>query len=692
MKTMVGGALTAVGAMSLSFSKSCIESAKGAQTAWIAFNQSVKNGSNGAKVSLDGMKSKLVELANTSGRSTGDMRQAFIDLNTQLKNNNLAMQGTTSAAALAAGKNINLSAANSLLSGGLKGNARAFKTLGLNAEEYSDIATNTATKQKFIQEVFNSNKEAYEQYANSAAGVSQRLENSFNSLKTSIGQALLPAIEPLVSLLSQIVGAFNQLPGPIKTVIAGFLLLAGGASLIAGPIMALSGMLELIGISGFFGETGLLATAQGLLAVDVAGAPLWAVVAVIAAIGFAIYEVGKYFGWWKDLPGMFDAIKAGVMRLWEAFINNEHVQDAINAITSAFQWLYQQLEPVGQWLMNLLGISEQTGDSFDIVGAIIQAVGNAFDFLWNALTPVYEGLVSLWQTVSDGVTWFTNLLGITNQLPDGFNGVVAAIIMIIGGLPVLFWTILVKVGQYIIKGMTAWVKNGINKAKSFVNGIINFVKSLPGRIWSYLISVASKIISAGASWGSNALSSGKKILNGVINGIGNIADAVFDKFNGIAGAINRAATGAINAAKDFGSRALAAFKNAINSHSPSDFYKIPANDFANIAGAINDARPSAVKAVTRFGKDIMGAYDVGFGLDLESQNLNKETTITFDHSLGVTLDLANIPGGMSESDLANMINSDKFVTAIAENSKFQQVDTNMKNRQNRRIKRANGVL
>ena len=88
----------------------------------------------------------------------------------------------------------------------------------------------------------------------------------------------------------------------------------------------------------------------------------------------------------------------------------------------------------------------------------------------------------------------------------------------------------------------------------------------------------------------------------------------------------------------------------------------------------------------------MKGYNSSFGLDLSNQNLQSETTVNFDHTLDVTLDLANVPGGMSESDLASMINNDKFVTAIAENTKFQQADTNMKNRNNRRMKRATGVL
>ena len=53
--------------------------------------------------------------------------------------------------------------------------------------------------------------------------------------------------------------------------------------------------------------------------------PALLVIVAILVIGAAIYFVGQCFGWWKDLPTLFVAIQAGVMRLWNDFINNQHV-------------------------------------------------------------------------------------------------------------------------------------------------------------------------------------------------------------------------------------------------------------------------------------------------------------------------------------------------------------------------------
>lgn len=533
------------------------------------------------------------------------------------------------------------------------------------------------------------NKALKDQHYDDLAKSVDTLDDAWKVLSINLSNLLEQVLLPLTPVIVDIVSGISDFIDSLKNIPdEGIILGIGAAFAVLGYVITTS-LIPAISEAAVVLMTELL---PAFFEISIVGAPLWAIVAAVTAIGLAIYEVGKYFGWWEDLPGMFEAIKAGVMRLWEAFINNEHVQDAIKAITSAFQWLYQTLEPVGQWLMKVLGLTGQTGESFDIVGAIIQTVGNAFDFLWNALTPVYEGLVSLWQTVSDGVTWFTNLLGITNQLPDGFNGVVAAIIMIIGGLPVLFLTILTKVGQYIIQGMTAWVKNGIAKAKSFVKGIVNWIKTLPQRVFSYISNTAHRIASGINNWVSNARSGASKVVSGVINYISSIPGKVYNEFAKIPDRIFDAMNSAVSAAGKWGQSVLDAAMNALGIHSPGFIQKRTIAEFENTNKRILNTVGDAKKAGAKFGESIMKGYNSSFGLDLSNQNLQSETTVNFDHTLDVTLDLANVPGGMSESDLASMINNDKFVTAIAENTKFQQADTNMKNRNNRRMKRATGVL
>ena len=71
-------------------------------------------------------------------------------------------------------------------------------------------------------------------------------------------------------------------------------------------------------------------------------------VLIIAAIAIAVYEVGKAFGWWTDVSSMIDAITAGLKRLWRAFIHNPNVVGTIKTIGGLFNWLGEQLGPVGR--------------------------------------------------------------------------------------------------------------------------------------------------------------------------------------------------------------------------------------------------------------------------------------------------------------------------------------------------------
>lgn len=98
-------------------------------------------------------------------------------------------------------------------------------------------------------------------------------------------------------------------------------------------------------------------------------APLLPFIAAGAALAIVVYKVGEYFGWWKDIPTMIEAIKAGVMRLWNAFVNNPHVVAIITGIKEAWNDLVNFLAPLWK---NLFPAS--TG-SFDIVRGIIDLFG-----------------------------------------------------------------------------------------------------------------------------------------------------------------------------------------------------------------------------------------------------------------------------------------------------------------------------
>lgn len=168
------------------------------------------------------------------------------------------------------------------------------------------------------------------------------------------------------------------------------------------------------------------------------GAALWPILAIIGALallGVAVYEVGKYFGWWTDVGSMLDAISAGVQRLWSAFINNPDVQSFIQGIKDAWNGVVAALGPVISQVMSFFGISQ--GGEFDIVRALIMGIGAA----WNSMKArimlvisVVRAIIGVFQQVLGAVTGFINnvvskftaLPGRIQSAISGLSGIITA--------------------------------------------------------------------------------------------------------------------------------------------------------------------------------------------------------------------------------------------------------------------------
>lgn len=215
---------------------------------------------------------------------------------------------------------------------------------------------------------------------------------------------------------------------PVSDMVMGVGQMATGLKAIkdVGAVTALAEMLPFIVADeeAFLG----LALAEG-----VALGPILAIVAAIALLGVAVFEVGKYFGWWTDVGTMIDAISAGVQRLWAAFINNPDVQAFIQGIKDAWASIQPALGWVISKVLEFFGIS--TGGSFDIVRALIDGVGAA----WNSMKSrillvinVVRTIINVFSQVlssakgfiNNVVSLFTNLPGRIQSALSGLAGII----------------------------------------------------------------------------------------------------------------------------------------------------------------------------------------------------------------------------------------------------------------------------
>ena len=159
------------------------------------------------------------------------------------------------------------------------------------------------------------------------------------------------------------------------------------------------------------------------------GAALWPILAIIGALallGVAVYEVGKYFGWWTNVGSMIDAISAGLQRLWSAFINNPDVQSFIQGIKDAWNGVVAALSPVISQVMSFFGISQ--GGEFDIVRALIMGISAAWGNIKSAIMLVIQVVAIFINRVARGIARAKQIIQtLKTKWDDVKNGIRGAV-------------------------------------------------------------------------------------------------------------------------------------------------------------------------------------------------------------------------------------------------------------------------
>ena len=228
------------------------------------------------------------------------------------------------------------------------------------------------------------NKALKDQHYDELAKSVDTLDDAWQVLNVTMGnlleQILVPLTPVIVGIVSAIGDVISGIMGFVNNLKSAFSGLPEWAQIgigIAAVAIAIG-----LAIAAFGGlEAVLIALLGPLFSVAAAVTAIsWPVVAVVAVIGLlvaAIYEVGKAFGWWTDVGSMFEAIGAGIQRMWNAFINHPDVQAAISAISGALQWLAGAIGNAFNAILEFFGVS--TGSKWDIVASIINFIGGVWD-------------------------------------------------------------------------------------------------------------------------------------------------------------------------------------------------------------------------------------------------------------------------------------------------------------------------
>ena len=239
-----------------SLGATAVESASAAEQGWLKFGNAVNNTGGNWGAQEDSIKSWVKTYSNNMGRGVADTREAmttFLNMGLSLEDTQNTMKAVSNYAAqfgmsqTDASRNIQMA---------FMGAGRAVKKLGLDIADFKDEAGNV-DREKLLAAIMEKTSGAADKYANTYEARVQRMNNAINSLRTDFGREIINTIEPLIPVVQQLFGAFSSLPQPVKSAILAFGGLAGGAAMIAGPLLKMRAYMNMAGVSSGTLTTGL---------------------------------------------------------------------------------------------------------------------------------------------------------------------------------------------------------------------------------------------------------------------------------------------------------------------------------------------------------------------------------------------------------------------------------------------------
>ena len=470
----------------------------------------------GAGISVNEMTDTVSELSRVTGRAGGEIRESFIKATargiTDMDSFKKMMVGAGAQATLlgtdiqSMGDKFSSMAMRSTLmerqlaSTGITMEelASAMGMTGATADEvkakWQELDTNQRAAALGMAASMNEGQTANEEYKKSWAGLQEQLDIAKGRLERLAGEVLLPVLVPALEVAGRVLNWLGDtismvMKGPLGGLISVVGAAAAAFALAVPAYMAVSGAITLLTATAIPAATALWAMV----------APLLPFIAIGAAVVLIIYEIGKAFGWWTDVSSMLDAIWAGVMRLWSAFINHPDVQSFLSALAIAWNWLVPAVTGVVNAVLRFFGVTSSS--NFDFVRTLINAIGGA----WNQMTfPIrlvitvvklfITTMVNIYNRVRAIITNIKNLFA---RLPGAIRGAISSLTSIIthpvqtarntisgivGGIKSTIQGITgVNIGSLTSK-LTQPVTNAYNNIAKTVSNIINKIKSIPHNI------------------------------------------------------------------------------------------------------------------------------------------------------------------------------------------------------------------
>jgi hypothetical protein len=207
-----------------------------------------------------------------------------------------------------------------------------------------------------------------------AAGGMARMKSAIEAAQIALGQALAPAVEKIMSMISSLASRFAALDSSTQTFIVG---IAAAAAAI-GPLLVL--------IPSLISAVSTLGPAFGALAAAATG-PIGITVAAIAGLGAAIYYL------WDD-------VKGPILNLVNSFIELYNNVAAVRVVVAVLvQNFKNQFTVLKQSILSIIDYFALLADV--LATAVTDGVGAAFDKLTTGLGEIGGDIVDTAQQIGE---------------------------------------------------------------------------------------------------------------------------------------------------------------------------------------------------------------------------------------------------------------------------------------------------
>lgn len=642
------------------------------------------------------MKDGCIQIGKTKVQIT-DSKGNFLDMTEIIKGVEKATNGMSESERQAA-----LSStftADSIKAMGILLNEGSDKVAG-----YADQLENCGGSAEKMAEVMNDNLN----------GQITALKSALEGAAISIGEALLPMIKGLVSVLQGALTWFNGLNSGVKTTIVtvGLVVAAiGPLLLILGSLAsAIGNLIELralmtgssvlssaIGrVSGLF--TGLrnvimgsvVPAIQSLWAFMLAN-PITIVIAAIAALvaGF-IYLWNNcesfrnfWINLWDNIVEVVTKIPETIQNLgqqFQAVFQNIIISlrmlllNGINTMKEAFSnGLATLLDPIINWGYSVNGY---LGDAFtDLYGIIEDTFNLIADYIRDFASIMISIFTGDWQGALQGVQNLFSNLGnnimnilsdLKNFISEIFMGIVEAIK---GNLSQAY------------NNVVNWASQMTSKAReagsNFLKNVISAIQNLPSKVWSLLSQAISKAANFVSQFGQKATQAGRTFTTNIVNGVKSIPSKMVSIGKSIVQGIWKGISGAgswlRSQISNFASNIVKGFKSSFKINSPSKIMRdiIGKGIVEGIGVGIENEEDSLLTKADKLAGNVV-----------DTMNGNIATTNLFDTAKSLTdsMAIANQTNSSQENNtnrfasllhIENLtINDDKDIETLANDLAF----------------------